>query len=153
MADDEVGACASPEPTDGDPCERGSMRASSDGHRDAMKLAARDSCADGRVCEQNAVGFPGGLCAGGCEDLPEGTVCGGIALLREFNACLASKTPFDRCLAEHTRPGALAACDARTPCRDVFVCVRMAGTEGTEGTAACLPPYFLFQARIDGHPL
>jgi hypothetical protein len=83
--------------------------------------------------------------------MPSGAVCGGIALLREFNACLAARTPFDRCLAENTRPGALQACDMKTPCRDDYVCARTQSVAPDAG--ACLPPYFLFQLRVDGHPL
>jgi hypothetical protein len=152
VGDDEVGACVAAEaPAVGDPCERGTTSAASDAHADRMTLGAQDACADGRVCEVNAVGFPGGTCAGGCDALPEGAVCGGIALLREFNACLAARTPFDRCLAENTRPGALQACDFKTPCRDDYVCAR--GASMPPGTGACLPPYFMFQLRVDGHPL
>jgi hypothetical protein len=151
MADDEVGACAPEARLPGDPCERGTVRASSDPHRDGMTLAEQDGCGARGVCEQNSVGFPGGMCAGGCEDLPPGAVCGGIALLREFNSCLAARTPFDRCLAENTRPGALQACGFKTPCRDDYVCTRL--PDGAPGEGACLPPYFLFQLRIDGHVL
>jgi hypothetical protein len=148
MADDEVGACVPAQALlPGDPCERGVVREADDPHRDGMTLSAQDACGTRGVCEENSVGFPGGMCAGGCDRLPAGAVCGGIALLREFNACLAARTPFDRCIAENTRPGALQACDFKTPCRDDYVCTR------TAGRGACLPPYFMFQLRIDGHPL
>jgi hypothetical protein len=150
--DDEVGACAAGGALAvGDPCEHGTLRASSDSHADGMTLLASESCGEGRVCERNGVGFPGGMCAGACDALPAGAVCGGIALLREFNACLAAHTPFDVCLANDTRPGALQACDFKTPCRDDYVCTRTKGL--APETGACLPPYFLFQLRVDGHPL
>ena len=151
IGDDEVGACVdAASPAVGDACERGAVQTSSDAHADRMLLEAQDACAGGRVCERNAVGFPGGSCAGACDALPAGAVCGGIALLREFNACLAARTPFDRCLADNTRPGALQACDMKAPCRDDYVCART--TSVTPDAGACLPPYFLFQLRVDGHP-
>jgi hypothetical protein len=85
------------------------------------------------------------MCSGGCTSLPADATCGGIALLDEFNACLGAGTAFDRCLATATRPGALRSCSFHSPCRDDYVCARVA----TGG--ACLPPYFLFQLRVDGH--
>ena len=41
----------------------------------------------------------------------------------------------------------LRACDAATPCRDDYLCVRL-----DAGRGACIPPYFVFQMRVDGHP-
>jgi len=79
--------------------------------------------------------------------MPPQATCGGIALLTEFNACLAAQIPFERCVAAHTRPGALRACDFHHPCRDDYVCARGASS------GMCIPPYFTFQLRIDGHPL
>ncbi|HVU04128.1 MAG TPA: hypothetical protein VHE30_20365 [Polyangiaceae bacterium] len=146
--DDELGEC---EPVNGpgygDSCESGPVTVERDPHRDSVRLAAKASCGEGRVCEENAVGFPGGMCSGGCDSLPPGATCGGIALLTEFNDCLAAGTPFDRCVAQHTRPGAVRACGFHAPCRDDYVCAR-----GPNG-AACIPPYFTFQLRVDGHPL
>jgi hypothetical protein len=87
------------------------------------------------------------MCSGSCDSLAPGAVCGGIAILDEFNACLGAGTPFDRCVAEHTRPGALRACGFHAPCRDDYVCAR------TPNGGACIPPYFTFQLRVDGHAL
>ncbi len=39
----------------------------------------------------------------------------------------------------------LRACDDQNPCRDDYVCARAAHG------GACLPPYFVFQLRVDGH--
>jgi hypothetical protein len=66
--DEEVGVCvAGGAPTVGDPCEHGLLSPSADSHADRMTSRARDACADQRVCEVSAVGFPGGTCAGGCD--------------------------------------------------------------------------------------
>jgi hypothetical protein len=142
--DDEVGVCQSESPAIGDGCESGVLFANENPHRDSARVTPRP-CAQGRVCEASSVGFPGGMCAGACDSLSGDATCGGIAILDAFNACLARGTPFDRCVAEHTRPGALQACDFHTPCRDDYVCAR------TATAAGCIPPYFLFQLRVDGH--
>ncbi|MBX3263164.1 MAG: hypothetical protein KF782_26050 [Labilithrix sp.] len=42
-----------------------------------------------------------------------------------------------------------AACNVAVPCRDDYVCAYVPGAP--EGTGACMPPYFIFQARVDGH--
>lgn len=86
------------------------------------------------------------MCSGGCDALADGARCGGIAILDPFNACVARKEPFSRCITEHVRPAALAACSTDTPCRDDYVCA------GRPDAGTCLPPYFVFQLRVDGHP-
>jgi hypothetical protein len=92
------------------------------------------------------------MCAGSCDALPEGATCGGIPLLAEFNGCLGRGVSFERCIAENTRPGALRACGFHAPCRDDYVCAR-GGSDAAPGVGVCMPPYFLFQLRVDGHPL
>jgi hypothetical protein len=41
---------------------------------------------------------------------------------------------------------ALRACSAEVGCRDDYLCAR-----GQGGQGVCIPPYFLFQLRVDGH--
>jgi hypothetical protein len=142
--DPEVGTCEAEVPAVGDGCESGAVRADADSHRDGARLARR-GCAGGRICEATSVGFPGGMCAGDCTALSSEATCGGIAILDAFNACLGRGEPFERCIAQHTRPGALQACDFHTACRDDYVCAR------TPSGGGCIPPYFLFQLRVDGH--
>jgi hypothetical protein len=88
------------------------------------------------------------MCSGGCGELDASEVCGGIALLTEFNTCLGAGTPFERCVLDNTRPGRLQRCSEAVPCRDDYVCARLPSGEG-----GCIPPYFLFQLRVDGHPI
>ena len=88
-------------------------------------------------------------CTAGCDSLESDVVCGKIAILRGFNDCLARREPFARCLADNVTPAGLRACDQATPCRDDYICSK-SGDPG--GRGACIPPYFLFQMRVDGHP-
>ncbi len=101
------------------------------------------------VCEKTSVGFPGGMCSGPCDPNDRLGTCGGIAVLGAFNQCLAANRPFGECLARHTRPGNLRSCSAGEPCRDDYICAQAGGQP--EGRGACIPPYFLFQMRVDGH--
>ncbi len=101
------------------------------------------------VCEKTSVGFPGGMCSGPCDPKDPNGTCGGIAILSDFNSCLAAKKPFSECLAKHTRPGNLRSCSAQQACRDDYICAQADGQP--EGRGACIPPYFLFQMRVDGH--
>jgi hypothetical protein len=146
-ADDALlGVCLPERGAVGDPCEIGALAPHADAHRDRVKRTEARACEVG-VCNTNRVGFPGGMCTTGCGDLPDGGACGVIALLTPFNNCLARGTPFPRCLAAHVAPAGLRRCSAEEPCREDYICARTPGGEG-----ACIPPYFLFQLRVDGHP-
>ncbi len=140
--DPAVGVCLGA-PAVGDPCEPSYIAASADSHRDRARLRPSKPCPE--VCEATRVGFPSGMCAGSCG--AEGSTCGAIALLSPFNDCLARGRPFVECATEHSRPAGLRACSADAPCRDDYLCARTAGGKG-----ACLPPYFVLQMRVDGHP-
>ncbi len=145
--DDTVGQCF-PDPLGevGDPCELGILKPDADAKKDRIVDATERACRGG-VCEVNQVGFPEGMCAVTCEAKVKDSSCGSIALLQPFNTCLGQGKPFTKCIAENVRPAGLRACDEETPCRDDYLCAR---TES--GAGACIPPYFLFQMRVDGHP-
>jgi hypothetical protein len=146
-AADGVGQCLPESPrAAGDPCEHGPVVANANSHRDRVGARSRVVCAGSAVCNTNAVGFPGGMCTEHCNDLSPSSTCAAIAVLEPFNACVARGEPFQACLTEHVRPAGLRACDAETPCRDDYVCAR------TPSGGNCIPPYFLFQLRVDGHP-
>jgi hypothetical protein len=163
-AGDGVGQCLPREPrAAGDPCEAGPL----DSKRDRVASAERKACAENAVCNTNAVGFPGGMCTETCSELSAGAVCGGIAVLEPFNACVARGEPFLDCLANNVRPAGFRSCSAENPCRDDYICTRTdtlteagleprrptrPGPRPTRPAGACIPPYFLFQLRVDGHP-
>jgi hypothetical protein len=145
-AGDPVGQCLPAEPSAaGDPCETGPLAPNADPRRDRVASITHRACGRG-VCNVNAVGFPGGMCTETCERLSPGTACGAIAVLDPFNACVARGQSFLECLANHVRPAGLRACSASEPCRDDYICA------GAPSGGACIPPYFLFQLRVDGHP-
>lgn len=145
--DQTVGQCF-PEPLGevGDPCESGTLKPDADPKKDKVVGAREGRCKAG-VCEVNEVGFPDGMCAVACASQVKDVACGAIALLLPFNTCLGQGKPFTKCIAENVRPAGLRACDEQRPCRDDYLCARTGSGDG-----ACIPPYFLFQMRVDGHP-
>lgn len=138
------------EATVGASCEPTRITQSANPWLDRAEKLPRIACEGARsVCEKTSVGFPGGMCSGPCDPRDRNGTCGGIAILSDFNQCLAAKRPFGECLDKHTRPGNLRSCSAQQPCRDDFICAQAEGQP--EGRGACIPPYFLFQMRVDGH--
>ncbi|HEX2881194.1 MAG TPA: hypothetical protein VHO25_16800 [Polyangiaceae bacterium] len=146
LTEEDWGQCLPSTARAGSACEPGRMSTQADPHRDFLKLTTPDDCGAHAVCERSGVGFPGGMCAKSCAALQPGERCGSIAVLDGFNTCLARHEPFEQCIQSHARPAALRACSANEPCRDDYVCARTAAGDG-----ACIPPYFLFQLRVDGH--
>ena len=141
-AGDAIGQCQSATRQVGDGCELGAVTPHVDRRRDRMGPVSVEPC-PGMVCNRSRVGFPGGMCTADCSS-PDAT-CGAIAILDSFNACLARGDAFLSCIRGNTSPAGLRACDVDRPCRDDYVCAR----SGTGGV--CLPPYFVFQLRVDGH--
>jgi hypothetical protein len=127
----------------GDPCELGPLAPSPDPLRDRVTRITTAACSGGAACNTNAVGFPGGMCTPSCGALSDLGVCGRIAILDAFNACVAQNRSFETCIREHSAPAGLRRCTADEPCRDDYVCA---------GGGVCIPPYFVFQMRVDGHP-
>jgi hypothetical protein len=139
---DPLGQCLPEQLHVGDACERGAVTQRPDFLRDRMASLKVEPCLD-MVCNRSGVGFPGGMCTADCQQA--GAACGSIAILDPFNACLARGASFLSCIRGNVQPAGLRACDDQNPCRDDYVCAR-----GTHG-GACLPPYFVFQLRVDGH--
>lgn len=133
----------------GDPCELGTLRTHAVGHRDRVRDAEITACASTAVCNVNKMGFPTGMCTAGCEGLKDGEACGPIVDFTTFNACVGRRRPFPTCIEAAAHPVGLRACDEGDRCRDDYVCARSAWSD----RGVCLPPYFLFQLRVDGHVL
>jgi hypothetical protein len=104
--------------------------------------------------KQMTGGFPGGMLRKAtCEDLPGEASCGRLAKTG-FNDCVASGKDHKTCTAEFTKTAGLRACDKANPCREDYICTAgyddLKGAKPGKGT--CIPPYFIFQFRVDGHP-
>ena len=148
-ADDRaVGRCVARDASAiGEPCDIGSVAPRTDPRRDRVPARAARPCADGMVCKGSRKGFPAGMCArDGCRALPSGAACGLIAG-PGFDQCLIDGKLFSRCIADTVVEIGLRPCSEAEPCRDDYICARRA-----DGGGACVPPYFLFQLRVDGHP-
>ncbi len=147
LDDPLVGTCLPPDRTAGDPCELGELRTHALGHRDRVRGATQSACDGGALCNVNRMGFPTGMCTKGCGGLSSGEGCGPIVDFTTFNNCVGRRRPFPKCIEAAAHPVGLRACDESHRCRDDYVCAKSA--YGDEGV--CLPPYFLFQLRVDGH--
>ena len=139
---DSVGQCLPPAYQVGDACESGGVTQQRDRLRDRISGVRVEAC-PGMICNRSGVGFPGGMCTAACG--AAGAGCGSIAILDSFNACLARGASFLSCIRGNVQPAGLRNCNAQNPCRDDYVCAR-----ATQG-GVCLPPYFVFQLRVDGH--
>lgn len=144
--DAELGTCLGDAAGAGDPCELGAMIASADPRKDRIRTTETRTCERGGVCNGSDVGFPAGMCAVGCSATIDGEGCGVIVQLAAFNNCLAARRPFADCVRTSAGPAGMRACDEGHACRDDYVCARV----GEAGV--CMPPYFLYQLRVDGHP-
>lgn len=152
-----VGACVtSGAPKPGEACEKDRITTGGDPLADKVEnlddgdaLCARAT--PGGSCSGASGGFPGGACFALCTQLGKvnGRVICGAAPPAGFNECMAQgRESFENCMS----PPKLAlrqACNVNAPCRDDYVCSFVPGAPA--GTGACMPPYFIFQARIDGH--
>jgi hypothetical protein len=153
-------------------------------------------------------GFPAGMLRlSECLGLPDHATCGLIASTG-FNDCIeklgtdeeidSQKYTIDICFRHFTSYAGMRACDAGSPCRDDYICVKPMGYQPSTAQVAyherertllaskffkavtgrwykpedyygqtmpdpdwvkrndqrglCIPPYFVFQFRADGHP-
>lgn len=152
-----VGVCSPVDAPVGDSCETVTLSSNPDPHRDRLTSHAVTACNDsGRDarCNPASQGFPDGLCRTDCTDAEVGTIegstiCGLVPSASGLTQCLAAHRPFKECLASQNTPTFLRTCDRTEPCRDDYACARV--KDGPPGIGACMPPYFAFQARVDGH--
>lgn len=156
----DVGTCVRPDTSvAGDPCFKGVVteepwRGAS---KDKMQLE-RFGCPD-RECSMPKQGSPLGMCQASCDEDGDAEQAGEICAWRgglEFEKC-AMSGDWSGCIDESARRGLRGACDEQTPCRDDYICQRAvdagdaAPLSGNE-RGYCVPNYFIFQLRLDGHP-
>jgi hypothetical protein len=139
-----LGHCSAAEHGVGDACEAASLTQDVDARRDRVSRPNLEDCPS-MICNRSSVGFPGGMCTAPCG--AGDSTCGAIAILEPFNACLGRGESFLSCIRGNVMPAGLRPCDAEHACRDDYVCARSASG------GVCLPPYFVFQLRVDGHSI
>ncbi len=156
IGDGHVGMCTSAIPRAGDACEKDRLESSANPRTDKVtNLDSGDAaCAratPGGSCSGASGGFPGGACFATCTKmglLRDRIICG-AAPPAGFNECMAlGRESFEACMSP-PKLALRAACSVAFPCRDDYVCAYVPGAPA--GTGACMPPYFIFQARVDGH--
>lgn len=104
-------------------------------------------------------GFPGGSirlksCEAPYMKLHPESRCGALpAATSGFNDCLFQpNVSFKQCLDKYSKGVGLRGCSRENPCRDDYICVESLDAN-QEDAGVCVPPYFLFQFRVDGHPV
>ena len=77
-------------------------------------------------------------------------MCALLLLSGYENVCFSLDEPIEDCVQKRALVAAVAtrACSGDEPCRDDYGCLRYPGS--APGTGACVPPYFLFDFRVDG---
>jgi hypothetical protein len=161
--DSGMGICINPIQKVGDPCEFGVTTSTSFGVDSFKRIGKRTVSVTNAMCSpqsQDPGTKTGGFLNGNvrklsCEDgpgesgLPAEAACGPLPAARPgFNACIGKKN-FDDCLKEFSLGVGLKSCDHLNPCRDDYICAESFKAD----RGVCVPPYFLFQFRVDGHPL
>ena len=152
-----MGICLSETQQVGDPCEQGTISSSDFGVdryvRTSKKLVVTVPNAMCSPQSQEPGTKTGGFLNGNvrtlsCDNLPAEASCGPLPASKPgFNDCIGKKN-FDTCLKEFSTGVGLRGCDQKNPCRDDYICSE--SLESARGS--CVPPYFLFQFRVDGHP-
>lgn len=152
---DEVGFCAPAHPTAGDACEDARVIARPGASGDRMVPDPAEACAGAgqTQCIANGFGFPLGFCTQACTQLGARTgdsVCALTLTSGYEQVCFPRADPIEDCILDRSLVSATTAraCSADEPCRDDYSCLRSPGT--APGHGACVPPYFLFDFRVDG---
>ena len=155
---DEVGLCVPSDANhEGDPCEDARAEPAEGPDGDRIIGSGKESCLFGGrasspdACSPNHYGFPGGLCSDDCTTLGRaqgGLVCADLPASGYETDCFPIAVPIEQCLVTHVARRRVRGCDSSHPCRDDYACARVPGLGPDEG--ACVPPYFVFQARVDG---
>ncbi len=165
----EIGTCVNKVPAAGDPCIKSNLKTNfANFDKDSMSNTTFQCNGSdpnsSYVCLQPEQGVPGGLCyrrcvSGTIANNPERELCaynGGAA----FDSCAASGD-FSTCLMNGISRGLRQACDETTPCREDYICQSFFGidagakkiTRPSDQRGYCVPTYFIFQMRLDGHPV
>lgn len=146
--DAEVGTCVL-ERAIGSPCQYGEVISQSKPLRDHVGSMKKLACEERQYCHDNRSGFPLGACEAACNSNAPNSTCADFLDADAFQNCLRSRKTFEACAKEHVAGAGLRTCSTDDPCRQDYVCVR----SRAPGVGACVPPYFVYQLRLDGYPL
>lgn len=154
--DRHIGVCVSlNEQEVGQPCEAGTISLAGK-YTKTSSLTLAD--ANNFLCSPQSAtpgkstgGFPSGSVRRvNCNNLSSVEACGVLPASKSgFNSCIGSSQNFLKCIREYSANVGLRACDQYKTCRDDYICAESNSTK----VGVCLPPYFLFQFRVDGHPV
>lgn len=146
----DLGICAPHARGQGDACQSARVVPRDGADGDRVAPAPPDRCdGDDAICSPNGFGFPGGLCSTACETLGDvhgDTICADIPSSGYESDCFFVPKPIETCMETHKARRRVRACDADHPCRPDYACAAVPGAP----RGACVPPYFVFQARVDG---
>jgi hypothetical protein len=154
--------------------EEGAFNAGSD--RDVLVQVQRHELPENKSftdhsynCRPPVIGVPLGRAYRSCtaeeRALTAGTLPDEICAVvggGRFDRCV--EEDFHSCLSGIVARGMVDGCSASRPCREDYICQRLpwqldsvpteVGAALSEsGTGFCTPTYFLFQLRLDGHPV
>lgn len=157
---DEVWFCAPATRTAGDACENARVISRPGASGDQMVADPQEVC-KGQTpsmiqCAANNYGFPLGFCTAPCTQPGArwgSSVCALMLASGYEEICFPLDEPIEDCVRKRTLVTATTtrSCSAEEPCRDDYGCLRYPGS--APGTGACVPPYFLFDFRVDGPKL
>lgn len=154
MSGDDVGLCVARDARDvGQACEESTVSFNANASVDKNSGLAIKACSGATGaprCNKSSGGFPNGLCSGPCTKpgKVDGNGICGVAVPEGFNECVGANRPFETCIAGGSKQ-LRRACDTTHPCGPDYVCAAV--PDGPAATGACLPTYFMFQVRVDGH--
>ena len=133
----------------GQPCEYGKISAGPAPWRDRIAEPTKHDCGADARCTGNFSGFPQGACTAACRSDAPGLACADYLDVDGFQNCLRGTESYAACAQQFVLGVGVQACDDQHACRQDYVCVRTRRGDG----GACLPPYFVYQLRLDGYPL
>jgi hypothetical protein len=154
VSGDDVGLCVTRDARDvGQACEESKVSFSANASTDRtsrLELRACSGATGAPRCNKSSGGFPNGLCSGPCSapGKVDGNGICGVAVPTGFNECIGAGRPFETCIAGGSKQ-LRRACSTTQPCGPDYVCAAV--PNGPANTGACLPTYFMFQVRVDGH--
>ena len=158
LSGDPIGVCLPDDGNhEGDACETVRVQSDEGASGATYTASPQEDCVLGGItaqeCTPNWFGFAGGHCSVPCSVLGGRTrdghsVCVDLPASGYEADCFRLPIPIEECLPKRSLRRGVRWCDAQNACRDDYACARVPGLPPDQG--ACVPPYFVFQTRVDG---